>query len=50
MTFPGPSKTIRVEPIEMPRPQPLPAPEPVKRPEPAQEPVAPRGARTPQRA
>jgi hypothetical protein len=35
MTLPGPSKTIRVEPIEMPRPQPLPEPEPVKRPEPA---------------
>jgi hypothetical protein len=50
MTLPGPSKTIRVEPIEMPRPQPVPEPEPVKRPEPAPQPVAPRGTPTPQRA
>jgi hypothetical protein len=33
MTLPGPSKTIRVEPIELPRPQPV--PEPVKTPAPA---------------
>jgi hypothetical protein len=35
MTFTGPSKTIRVEPIELPRPQPVPEREPVKSPEPA---------------
>ena len=42
MTLPGPSRTIRVEPVELPQrdPVPLPAPAPPER-EPAPEPAAP---------
>jgi hypothetical protein len=48
MTLSGPSKTIRVEPIELPKPQPVEEPEPVKSPEPATAPVAlPAGPTTP---
>jgi hypothetical protein len=39
MTFPDKGKPIRVEPIEVPRPDPVPAPEPTPAPEP--EPVEP---------
>jgi hypothetical protein len=35
MTLTGPSKTIRVEPIELPRPLPAPEPAPAKEPAPA---------------
>jgi hypothetical protein len=35
MTLSGPSKTITVEPIELPRPQPVPVPAPAKEPAPA---------------
>jgi hypothetical protein len=35
MTLPGPSKSITVEPVQLPRPQPLPEPAPAKEPAPA---------------
>ncbi len=35
MTLPGPSKSITVEPVELPRTQPLPRPAPAKEPAPA---------------
>jgi len=50
MTLSGPSKTIRVEPIELPRPQPVEEPEPVKRPEPAKTPAVRDAGPVPQRA